>query len=208
MKMLLCIGCLMAMSLTASAQDHPKFQVFGGYSYFRAGGETVDLAPTGTPGTGTQKAANLNGFNFSVAANPHSKIGFVADIGGYYGNTDFQISSPVISGSATLDTSYYTFLFGPQISVRGKENKNTFFARPMVGLIRGKVSGSGLGVTSSETQSAFAAGFGAGYDRKLSKNVSLRLFQFDYILSRFDQGGGLGKSTQSNLRISVGFVFH
>jgi hypothetical protein len=225
MKILFCIACLATISLTASAQDHPKVELFGGYSYLRAGGETLNLTQAGATGTINQDSASLNGFNLSVVGNLTRTIGIVGDVGGHYGTLNFQFTSPGASGTATADASYYTFLFGPQFHWRSQENKNTLFVRPMIGVIRARQSniqttltqlvvGSGIPINpivqtvnqSADSQSTFSAAFGGGYDRKLSDRISVRVFQIDYVMSRFDSDLGVG--AQSNLRISVGLTFH
>jgi len=48
------------------AQEDPKAELFGGYSYLRVTG------------------ANVNGWNFSIAGNPSRYFGVVADFAGHY----------------------------------------------------------------------------------------------------------------------------
>jgi hypothetical protein len=62
--------------------------------------------------------------------------------------------------------------------------------------------GVGLGIPNLGTNNAFATAVGAGIDVKPFHFVSVRLFQFDYLLTRF------GSQTQNQPRASAGVVFH
>jgi len=86
-KLLLLLGLVFLVSLTARAQD--KVEIFGGYSYMR-----FDSSPK----------TNLNGFELSGQYKFADWFGAVADFSGHYG-------SPFGVG-----TSVHTFLFGPQVS--------------------------------------------------------------------------------------------
>jgi opacity protein-like surface antigen len=59
---------LMALPVAMMAQDYPKAEVFGGYSYVRAQG------------------LNVNGWDAAVAGNVNDWFGVKADFGGYYKN--------------------------------------------------------------------------------------------------------------------------
>ncbi|HKX29812.1 MAG TPA: hypothetical protein VJ302_19130 [Blastocatellia bacterium] len=202
MKVLFSVACLLALSLTAFAQDTPRIEVFGGYSYLRTDGENTDLTQFGGTGTATQKGANLNGFNAAFAFNPTSRIGIVADAGGAYGTIKYAFTSGGTTVTIPASTSFYTFLFGPQANFRG--DRNTFFVRPLAGFIHGRQRVPGQVGTATDT--AFAAAFGGGFDRKVSDSISIRIFQADYLLTTFDEGAR-GNGVQSNLRFSTGFVF-
>ena len=72
MRKFLCIpGILLLTATCSSAQEAPKAEIFGGYSYIRL-----------NPGTGFS-GSNLNGGTGSVAYNVTSNLGLVADIGAY-----------------------------------------------------------------------------------------------------------------------------
>jgi hypothetical protein len=59
-----------------------------------------------------------------------------------------------------------------------------------------------LGIPNLGKDTAFATAIGAGIDVKPFPFVSIRLFQFDYLLTRF------GGNTQNQPRASVGVVLH
>jgi len=74
----------------ATAQDVPKVEVFGGYSW--SGG-------------------NFHGWNASVTGNINRRFGIVADFSGHYGSE---------LGFVRVNQHAHSFLFGPRLSFRGK----------------------------------------------------------------------------------------
>jgi opacity protein-like surface antigen len=85
-------ACLVMLAcLPAMAQDTPKFEVFGGYSW--AGG-------------------NFHGWNGSVTGNITKSFGLVADFSGHYGN---EQDGPILVNEDALSVH-----FGPRFSHRGK----------------------------------------------------------------------------------------
>lgn len=90
---LLC-GVMLLSGVAVSAQDNPKVEVFGGYSYVHLSDSSVDLS------------ANANGGSGSVSFNPNNWLGVVGDFGGYEGSQ---------SGSSFNVISY---MFGPKVAFR------------------------------------------------------------------------------------------
>jgi len=64
-------------SLRAGAQDMPRVQVFGGYSYTRFDSQSL----------GFSSQSGLNGYNFSPAFNLLRGFGVAAELSGQYGST-------------------------------------------------------------------------------------------------------------------------
>lgn len=104
---LLC-GAMLLFAAVASAQDNPKAEVFGGYSYLRV-----------NPGSGVP-GQNFNGGSGSVSFNPNSWLGIVADVGVYHAS---------IEGTGFNVVSY---TFGPKLAYR-KNEKVTPFAQVLLG---------------------------------------------------------------------------
>ncbi len=173
------LGMVLLLGLTAAAQDYPKAEAFLGYSYVR-----VKPATSGAP------SFNLNGGSASVAYNPSASIGIVGDFGGYHVGS--------VSG-VPVDANIYTYLFGPRLSYR-KNDRITPFAQALFG--GAHASSGSLG---SATANAFAMALGGGVDAKVTEHVAVRLGQFEYLMTRFDEG--TGRATQNNLRFSAGILF-
>ena len=74
-KLVLVAMVLMGFSVMAVAQDPPKVEVFGGYSFVRVDTTTNFGAPSGND-------LNMNGWDVNVAFNGNKWLGFVADFSG------------------------------------------------------------------------------------------------------------------------------
>ena len=85
----ICLVCLTFVS--ATAQDAPKVEVFGGYSW---------------------AGANFHGWNASVTGNVTKGFGITADSTGHYGN---ELAGPIL-----IKQDAHSFLFGPRYAFRGK----------------------------------------------------------------------------------------
>ena len=90
-KALCCISLVFLAIQPATAQEVPKIEVFGGYSW--SGG-------------------NFHGWNGSLAATITKRIGIVADFSGHYGSE--------LDGSVIVHQDAHSFLFGPRFAFRGK----------------------------------------------------------------------------------------
>jgi hypothetical protein len=123
--------------------------------------------------------SNLNGWELSGTVKGRW-LGLTADFSGDYGSP-FGPS-----------TSLHTFLFGPQLSI-----PFPIFSPFVHALVGGARLASG-GISDT----ALATAVGGGIDAHIAPFFSYRLFQLDYLGTRF------GGSTQNNLRLSTGLVFH
>lgn len=150
----LLVGLIVIVGLPALAQDYPRAEIFGAFSYLH-----VD------PVVAPREIAF--GWQASVSGNFHKNLGLVADFAGQY-------------KSVTVDTERakfqaYEYLFGPRFFVRGE--RATGFVHALFGAATARASI--LGVTI--TESAFALGFGGGADVNVNDRVAVRVLQFDYI---------------------------
>jgi len=163
------------------AQDTPKAEVFGGYSYLRVN----ELSGLGI-------GLNLNGWNGSVTGNVNDWFGVKADFSGQYGRPSFFGFSPDLG----LKTNVHSFLFGPSVSYRG-HSAIVPFGHALFGVSRGYANLFGFNVSDS----AFAMAFGGGVDLKLGDAIAVRLIQADYMQTRF------AFFHQNHTRLSAGIVF-
>lgn len=168
--------CLPASSF--AAEDYPKAEIFGGYSFL--------LADTPVD------SMNLHGWNASVAGNITSWLGVVGDFSGHYGSPSvFGFNIPFV------DVRAHSFLFGPKLAYRGND-KITPFGHFLIGVTR--VDALGFG------DQAFAGAIGGGLDVRLSDSLAIRAFQADYFMTRFDEGPWNDNARQNNFRLSAGIV--
>jgi len=204
---------LLLLCSAAVAQEYPKAELFGGYSYLRTDSEEVDLVAGNQVTTTRRHGGNLNGFNLSANYNPAKWLGIVIDFGGHYGSIDNRVIVPgTLDATFGVRTNLHILLAGPQFAWRG--DNTTFFVRTLagVGFLDQSLTLGGQKIADDRT--AFAAAVGGGVDIKLTDTISLRAAQVEYLLTRFgDQnvqinGQRLSASdTQHNIRVSTGFVF-
>jgi opacity protein-like surface antigen len=172
---------ILAFALTTTAfasDDESKAEVFGGYSFLRAGSGT-DL-----PGLST---FNLHGWNASLSGFVHRNLGLTADFRGGYG-------SPEVLGLVSIKTRVHTFMGGPVLRV--PTSKVTPFVHALFG--GAHLSGEALGLSASDT--AFAWATGGGVDVHLHRFFHIRVLQADFVQTRFSE------TSQNHAQISSGLV--
>jgi len=148
-------GVMLLTAVGATAQEAPKVEVFGGYSFVHA---TV---------SGTSFTANMNGGSAAVSYNPVNWLGLVAEVGGYHGGQNSQ--------GVGVNGEVYTFLFGPKTTFR--LGRFTPFVQTLFGgahASTGSVYGSSTG---------FAMATGGGLDCNLTQHVGVRIVEADYVLT-------------------------
>jgi hypothetical protein len=186
-----CALCLLA-TFAAAQNNQPKDEIFGGYSW---------LAPNGY-GDLNFKANNIvagfdasNTYYFSRFHN----LGFVLDGSGHFNGgmtpnpgTDGNSGTSVGFGLGGLQYKYHASRVSP-------------FVRLLLGV--GSISPTCCGGTRWN----FAAGGGGGLDLSVGRRVSIRMVQFDYIYSKYDQRPDLLSSqgdVWNNIRLAAGLVLN
>jgi len=149
---------------------------------------------------------NLNGWNLSGEIKVFHWVGVVADFNGSYGSDPIEyFTNPFVfpNPPRTIHTNFYTFLFGPRVSVQMGRIRP--FAEALVG-----VASQNLDVAfDSEHDRNLAAAFGGGLDCRIVGPFAWRV-QADYIGTRlFKDVYPVQFSTpvQRNVRLSTGVVF-
>ncbi len=201
-------------SAPAHAQDVPKVEIFGGYSFLRFNSDAHIIAsPTGiyvgiiTPPPPTAVSLptmNLHGWHTSVGVNFNRWLGLAGDFTGNYGTPNINQSGL----NADVRTRVYSYVFGPRVSFRGNE-RVTPFVHVLVGgahlSLRAKDLTTG-NVSDVETSNGFAMVAGGGVDVKVGRFLAVRLGQVDYLFTRLP-GESSPTHNQHNFRYSAGVVF-
>jgi hypothetical protein len=184
--------------LTVAAQDTPKFEVFGGYSYLRLSNDSG------------LESAGLNGWNASAKYNPTARFGLLADFRGDYGQrtmAPYTLFLPmpgnpnpqVITEPGRLHQ--HTFLFGPEFMVlhhgrwmvnartlAGVTKMNTLVL-PLRMPIQLPFGPNGEPITFSRRTvaggSAFTGALAASLDYRITDRLSYRIFQPELLLVNF-----------------------
>src|SRR5258707_4932827 len=173
---------------TGTGDSYPAVDLFVGYSFVRF-----------STNAGAKETFNWHGITGALAGNVNRWFSLVADFGAYRIR---DVRRPV-RGSA------YTYLFGPQFSHRGEHW--TPFVHALFGAARLAdiqvppiPSGSAF-FNRSFSQNSSATALGMGLDGNFNKHIGVRLFQVEYLLTKFTDGRD---NKQNNLRASAGLVLH
>jgi hypothetical protein len=171
---------------SASAQNIPPIDVFGGYSYL-----SFDFPANPSSGTTSQRLA-LNGYDFSVSVRLLHQLAVEADISGHSLND---------CDNTTFNCTDFSYMFGPRFNLRDRSRRITGFVHALVGRDNGTLSYNGSSLT--DTSIAFAGG--AGVDYWFFRHIGVQLGPVDYMYTRHLNDFGL--PSQNNIRISAGVVF-
>jgi Outer membrane protein beta-barrel domain len=205
-SVLIC-GAILLLGMTAWAQEFPRVELGGDYSFARF-----------SPNAAYTQGHSLNGGGGSVTVNINEYLGLQMDLQGYQATTNgFTIPAGLSfpgGASGKVSGDLFTYLFGPQIKIRahglhpfahvlfGAAHSNVYadafkqICQPIVG---------GCAFKTSPAEDAFAMAFGGGVDIPIGHVVSFRPAEIDYLLTRFTNQ--FANSNQNNFRYSAGLVF-
>ncbi|MFN8008898.1 MAG: hypothetical protein U0V70_18105 [Terriglobia bacterium] len=209
-KLFLFSALFCLMGLTALADDAPKIEVFGGYSYLR-------FNPT-LPGIQNR---SFNGGGGGVTFNLNNYFGIKAELMGY-GSTNYTIPAgttipgvtppAVTTAPITTQGNMFTYLFGPQVTYR--TSKFNAFGELLFGgsnsngyaNVAEAFNGVGANIAGG-TQHPFTMAFGGGLDIKVAKNIAIRPVEIDWVLTRYTNPITL-TNNQNCFRYVAGVVFY
>jgi outer membrane protein OmpA-like peptidoglycan-associated protein/opacity protein-like surface antigen len=179
--------------------DVPKAEIFVGYSYLQAVPKLAD----------GNRLVWMNGGSASVAFNMNRYLGIVGDVGDY---TNSEIRFQGASG-ATVDVNdadggVISYLFGPRLSFR--HDRVTPFVQALFGGAHASevtLSHCALNCTLLPTQNTFAWTGGGGLDVRVHRHFAIRIFQAEYLMTRFQDYSTGNTASQNDMRLSAGLVF-
>lgn len=180
----LCLAlAIIFLPLWVLAQDVPKAEIFGGYSYLRTGGQ------------------GFNGFDAQFTYNHSDWFGLTGDVSGAYAGQSVNVSG---LGGASAHTRTYTFLFGPTLSYR-REDKFVPFGHFLAGIAHGSSSAQtnilGQSINMSTSDTGFGLALGGGVDYQVKESWAIRPVQIDYV--SVNVGGGHANA----FRYAAGIVY-
>jgi len=174
-KSLILLGFILLASSSAKAQEGRGFEISGNYQYVRF-----------NPGRGAS-GINCQGGSGSGAAYLNARFGMVGEFG-----------ACKVTGLPSGATSHeMDYLFGPRVYFRA-QGRIYPFVQALFGGERFSAGVTGVGSASSN---AFATAVGGGADVTLTRHVSLRALQVDYLYTHF------GGASQNNFRLQSGIVW-
>ena len=152
---------LFASLSSANAQEQTsQFEAYGGYDYIRFN------VHSNINGVLSSDSYNSSGGTGQLEFNVNRWFGILGELGGYV----------VTKGEPVAGT--FSYLFGPRLNLgRGKI---TPFTQVLLG---GMVATGEIGHTGAANHLALTAG--GGIDFKISKHISIRPVQAEYLMTKF-----------------------
>ena len=177
----LLLGLFGTVPLAKAQEEPPTVELYGGYYYARFN------INANLPGVAPSETFNGNGGGGQFEYNTNNWLGVVGDLAGY-GATS-TVNGALVGGA-------FTYLFGPRVNFRHR--KVTPFAQTLFGGIR---TTDGIGQSGPENNFAMTAG--GGIDFKVSRQLSVRPVQAEYLATRLPNGLN---NRENNLRIGAGII--
>ena len=174
-KSLILCGFILLVGNFAKAQENRGFDISGNYQFVRF-----------NPG-GSASGINCQGGSGSGAGYFSASFGVVGEFGACK-----VTGLPSGASSHEMD-----FLFGPRVYFHSQGRVYPF----VQALFGGERFSAGVTGVGSGSTNAFATALGGGADVTLTRHVSLRALQVDYLYTHF------GGASQNNMRLQTGIVW-
>ena len=207
------VGLLLLVAGSALAQgEYPTVETSPAFMYIRTNPNLTNAFTVTGPGGQTpgSNSFNCEGGGGTIAYNVSSLLGVAADLGGcrFTGNT--------LGLGNKITGNQFTYLFGPRITFRSSSPFRPFFDLTFGGdRLSASCKSSAtscVNATGGNTYSknAFAMAVGGGFDIKLSKRISLRPVQAEYLYTRFGNSCAASvcnnNNNQNAFRLKSGIV--
>ena len=200
-KWIAVIAFSLVVTLTAVAQEVPKFEVPVGFSF-------VNVHPDLSPVTSFNVFGGGGGFVYNITP----VLGIKADFMGYTQGSGIRqtLTNNGYTVTGQVSGNVFTYMFGPQI--KKHSGKLQFFGQGLFGAAHSNayagIYDSIHGVTTgSSNNNAFAMEFGGGLDIPVTRNIQLRPVEVDYLYTRFGVNGTSYTGNQNNFKYVAGVNF-
>ena len=169
------IAVLCAFATLAAAQDQPapKWELFGGYSFFHPGADVHGQLPGTLFPLNSRLEPNPRGAGASVTYNFNRWLGFTLDTSTHWGSGETTLATRID------DAGLSNLSFGPKVTFRSK--RFSPFFEVLVGDHR-------LMPEAFHHMDKLGFMFGGGLDVNLSRHVALRLIRADFVYSNYRYG--------------------
>jgi hypothetical protein len=181
---------ILGLAANASAQQIPKWELFGGFSEYLSNG-----------GTGARKELPTHGVQVELDRVVTSYFRITGQFNAQFADEVVDLA-PLAPGASHVNSKELLGLFGPEATYRAPK-KLDIYGHYLIGLAYGRDNHDPAIPTATYTTWAYA--LGCGVDWKLGRPVSIRIFGFDWISTHFPINS---PEKQDDWRLSSGFVFH
>ena len=187
----LCCVCTLAAAQEGPA---PKWELFGGYSFFYPGADVHGVLPDGILPISSRLESNPRGAGASVTYNFNRWFGLTLDGSGHWGSGETGLADRID------DAAFYNLSLGPKVTFR------SHYFSPFLEVLVGDHR-----LAPDAFHAIDKLGFmgGGGIDLNLSRHVALRLIRADYVFSNYRYGpSATTPSTDlGGVRLQSGVVF-
>lgn len=169
------IVILCAFSTLAAAQDQPapKWELYGGYSFWYPGADVHGVRPLGLFPLSSRLESNPRGVGASATYNFNRWVGLTFDTSDHWGSGESTLANKLD------DAGLVTFSLGPKV---------TFRSHHFSPFLEGLVGDHRLMPEAFHHVNKLGFMFGGGLDLNVTRHVALRLFRADYVMSSYRYG--------------------
>jgi hypothetical protein len=188
------IGFVLLFGNAAFGQSDTKVEVSANYSYMRFNPQNSNII----------SSFSLNGGGGAFSYFFTDVIGIKAEFEGYGSTT-----RTLVATGTNVQANLFTYNVGPVIKYR--QGKFQPFGEVLFGGAHSNAyvnlcNASG-GCIGSPSNNAFDFIIGGGLDIPVTKSISIRPAEVDFVLTRFGNNFTGGNNNQSNFRYQAGVVF-
>ena len=188
------IGFVLLFGSAAFAQSDTKMEVSANYSYMRFNPQNSNII----------SSFSLNGGGGAFSYFFTDMIGIKAEFEGYGSTT-----RTLVATGTNVQANLFTYNVGPVLKYR--QGKFQPFGEVLFGGAHSNAyvnlcNASG-GCIGSPSNNAFDFIIGGGLDIPVTKSISIRPAEVDFVLTRFGNNFTGGNNNQSNFRYQAGVVF-
>jgi hypothetical protein len=208
-KGVMVLGFILASAMGAFAQDYAKVEIPIVYSYMRFNPEDSNIVG----------GFSLNGGGGGIVYYINHSVGIEAEFNGYSSSSrlfQFPRASTSICPAGctvTADANLFTYNFGPVFKPIRKEHFEPFVETLFGGAHSNTYANAiaacqnACAITSSKpSNNAWDFVIGGGVDIPVTKSISIRPAQFDFVLTRFNNVQTVNHQNQSNFRYQAGLI--
>lgn len=165
--------CVLGTLVAAQDQPAPKWELFGGYSFFHPGADVHGVLPLGLVPLTSRLEPNPRGAGASATYNFSRWFGLTLDASTNWGSGEASV------GRRVDDAGFSNLSFGPKVTFR-HEHFSVF--------LEGLVGDHRLMPDAFHDIDKLGIMGGGGLDINLSRHVALRLIRADYVFSNYRYG--------------------
>lgn len=185
--------CMLASVAAAQEQPAPKWELYGGYSFFDPGANVTGQLPGALLPLSSRLESNPRGAGASVTYNFNAWFGLTLDTSTDWGSGELGLPRRID------DAAFANISLGPKVTFR--HGRFSPFVEALVGDHR-------LSPDAFHDVDKIGLLVGGGLDINLSRHLALRLIRADYVVSNYRFAPPTVASTDiRGLRAQSGLVF-